>query len=572
MKNLFATLHDYDPGMLPALAETWRIDSKSLTDEEAIRQLQVAMLDPQTAEAVWDQLDEPARAALQLLVSSAQSRMKIGQFERFYGKIRKLGRAQIEREQPQVQGETIAETLYYRGLIGEGFDKVEDNLIGFIFVPTDFIAALPLHKTSYESLEDNADFSPEDMPSLGVIDAVDEVSRADTSIVDDMATLLALLQASPAEVEAERFTPASAAAISPYLLQRQDTRLSFMLGIAISAKLISAQDGKAQPRRDEARSWLEAARAQQIQRLATAWLESSTFRDMWHIPGLQPEDSGWSYDTAAARRAVMNLLTDLLPDSGWVSINDLIEIIKEFEPDFQRLNGDYESWYIRNDAGEFLTGFESWDAVEGSLIEFYLAGPMHWLGLVDIGEDVARLTAYGRAFLQISDWPAPGEPDTRIDVRNDGTLLASRRVNRFERFQLARFAHCVQAGDPYVYRIDADSIQRAAAQDIHSKHIQSFIARHLEGDPLPLPLIKLLRNWQAGVKTAVTLESMIVLRTTSEETMEKIFATPVFRRFLGGRLGPMACAVRQDQWEGLRASLAENAIDVDISLLDTDAD
>ena len=39
------------------------------------------------------------------------------------------------------------------------------------------------------------------------------------------------------------------------------------------------------------------------------------------------------------------------------------------------------SWYIRNDAGEYLSGFESWDAVEGSLIEFYIAGPMHWLGL-----------------------------------------------------------------------------------------------------------------------------------------------------------------------------------------------
>ena len=572
MKNLFATLHDYDPGMLPALAEVWRIEGKSLTDDEMIRQLQGAMLDPETAETVWDLLDEPARTAVQLLVSSAQSRMKIGHFERFYGKIRKLGRAQIEREQPHFQGESIAETLYYRGLIGEGFDKVEDNLIGFIFVPTDLIAALPLHKTSYESLDESTDPSPEDMPALGLIDAVDEVSRADTSIVDDMATLLALLQARPADLEGERFAAAPAAGISPYLLQPQDSRLSFILGIAISADLISTQDGKAQPRRNEARAWLEATRAQQVQRLAKAWLDSSTYRDMWHIPGLHPEDSGWSYDAVAARGSVMNLLADLLPDHGWVSVNDLIEIIKEFEPDFQRLNGDYDSWYIRNDAGEFLTGFESWDAVEGSLVEFYLVGPMHWLGLVDIGEDVVRLTAYGRAFLQISDWPQPDEPHTRIDVRNDGALLASRRVNRFERFQLARFANCVQAGDPYVYRIDADSIQRAAAQDIHTKHIHSFIARHIEGNPLPLPIVKLLRNWQAGAKTSVTIESMIVLRTTSEETLEKIFATPAFRRYLGARLGPMACAVRQDQWEALRISFAENAIDVDISQLQIDTD
>jgi len=570
MNNLFATLRDYDPGMLLALAETWRIDSKGLADDDMIRQLQAAMLDPQTAEAVWDQLDEPARAALQLLVSSSQGRMKIGQFERFYGKIRKLGRAQIEREQPHIAGQTIAETLYYRGLIGEGFDNVDGNLIGFIFVPTDFINALPLHKTSYEALDAGAGIAGDELPALGVIDAVDEISRADTSIVDDLATLLALLQARPAELDAERIAPASAAAITPYLLQRDENRLSFMLAVAISANLISTQDGQARPKRDEARSWLEAARARQIQTLATAWLESASYRDMWHIPGLQPEDSGWSYDAAAARRAVMSLLADLLPDHGCVSINDIIDISKEFEPDFQRPDGDYESWYIRNDAGEFLTGFESWDAVEGSLIEFYLVGPMHWLGLVDIGEDVTRLTAYGRAFLEISDWPKPVEPEAGIDVQNDGTLLASRRVNRFERFQLARFAHCLQTGDPYVYRIDAASIQRAAAQDIHAKHIQSFIVRHLEGDPLPLPIIKFLRNWQAGAQTSVALETMIVLRTTSEETLDKIFATPAFRRFLGARLGPMACAVRADQWEALRASLAENAIEVDISRLHND--
>lgn len=572
MKNVFATLHDYDPGMLPALAEFWRVDGKSLTDEELIRQLQGAMLDAATTEAAWDRLDEPARTALQLLVSSAQSRMKIAQFERFYGKIRKLGRAQIEREQPHIRGQSIAEILYYRGFIGEGFDKVEDNLIGFIFVPSDLIAALPLHKTSYETLDDDTKSASEDMPALGLVDEVDDVCRADTSIVDDLTTLLASLQARPAVVEGEHFAAEFAADINPILLRRDENRLSFILGIAESAHLIHREDSKAHPKRKEARDWLEAPRAQQIKRLADDWLASRNYREMWHVPGLFPEDSGWSYDAAAARHAVTQLLADLLPDQGWVSINELIEIIKEFEPDFQRPDGDYDSWYIRNASGEFLSGFESWDAVEGSLIEFYLLGPMHWLGLVDIGEDVLRLTAYGRAFLQLSEWPKPNEPSARIDARGDGVLLASRRVNRFERFQLARFANCLRAGDPYHYRIDAASIQRARAQDISAKHMHSFITRQLAGKPVPLPIIKLLRNWQAGAQTSVTFESMIVLRTTAEETLDRILAIPALRRYLGARLGPTACALREDQWEALRDSLSENAIEVDISRLHSEND
>ena len=568
MKNLLATLHDCDPGMLPALAEVWGIDSKSLPKDELIRRLRAAMLDAEKAEAAWDKLEEPARAALQLLASSAQGRMKVAQFARFYGEIRKLGRAQIKRDKPHSHGRSLAETLYYRGFIGEGYDKVGDTVLGFVYVPTDFLEILPLHKTSYDSLAAEQAPKAEDRTRISTVDEVDEVNPADTSIVDDLTTLLAWLQAHDAEVAGERFAKTAVELIKPLLLRPAEIRLAFMLAVAISANLVDAQAGKALPRRNEARKWLEATRAEQIRSLATAWLDSQQYRDMWHIPGLYPEDSGWTYDPAAARKAVVELLGDLLPEQRWAPINDLIEIIKEFEPDFQRLDGDYDRWYIRNDRGEYLSGFESWDAVEGSLIEFYIVGPMHWLGLVDIGKDALRLTAYGRAFLQLGEWPRQAEPRAKIDVRNDGQLLVSRRVDRFERFQLARFAQCKAAGDPYVYMIEAASLQRAAAQGITPQHIQGFINRQLDSQPLPLPIAKLLRTWQDGAQASVTFESLIVLRATSEETLEKIFAMPALRRHLGPRLGPMACVIRENQWQPLRSKLGEQAIEVDVTRLD----
>ncbi|MDE2858774.1 MAG: helicase-associated domain-containing protein [Chloroflexota bacterium] len=562
MRDLLATLNDYDPGMLPALAETWGIASKSLVDDAIIPQLHRVMLDPQSSEAAWDKLDDSARAALQLLVSSARQRMKIGQFERFYGKIRKLGRAQIEKEQPHLQGQSIAETLYYRGFISEGYDKVEDNLIGFFYVPPDLAEALPLHKTSYEHIEVE-ESSAADLPSLPAIDDVKHVIAADTSIVDDLATLLAFTQANKVEMEDDGLSPQALRALMPHVYHASSNRLDFLLCLGVSAGLITSQDGRAYPRRDEARSFLSATRAEQIRLLALAWLESQTYRDLWHIPGLFPDDSGWSYDPGAARDAVMSLFAELLPEQGWASVNDLIGVIKDIEPDFQRPDGDFDSWYIRNAAGEFLNGFESWDAVEGSLIEFYLVGPMHWLGLVDIGEDVLRLTAYGRAFLEMQDWPLPPDQPQSIEIRNDGALLASRRVNRFERFQLARFARWEQAGDTYVYRLDAASIQRASDQGINAQHIQAFLLRQLNGKPIPIPIVKLLRNWQDGAKTTVSFESHIILRANNEEVLDKIFAMPAFRRHLGARLGPMSCIIREDQWQDLSDKLGDDGIEVD---------
>ena len=564
MRDLLATLNSYDPGMLPALAEIWGIASKSLADDAIIPELHRVMLDPQVSEAAWDKLDESARTALQLLVSSAQQRMKIGQFERFYGKVRKLGRAQIEKERPHLQGQSIAETLYYRGFIGEGYDKVDDNLIGFFYLPPDLVNSLPLHKTSFEHIE--VEEAPTvDLPSLPTTEDVQDINPTDTSAIDDLTTLIAFLQANSADIEDDGLSENVMNALIPHFLHDSVIRLDFLLGLGISAGLITSQDGKAYPRRSDVRNFLAGTRAEQIRLLALAWLESQTYRDLWHIPGLFPDDSGWSYDAAGARDAVMSLFAELLPKQGWISVNDLIEVIKDIEPDFQRPNGDFDSWYIRNAAGEFLNGFESWDAVEGSLIEFYLIGPMYWLGLVDIGEDVVRLTAYGRAFLEIQDWPLLPEQPYPIEIRNDGTIMVSRRVNRFERFQLARFARWEQAGDPYVYRLDADSIQRATTQGINVQHIQAFLARQLDGKPIPIPIVKLLRNWQDGAKTTVTIESHIVLRTNNEQVLDKIFAMPVFRRYLGARLGPMSCVVREDRWRDLSDKLGETGIEVDAS-------
>ena len=167
------------------------------------------------------------------------------------------------------------------------------------------------------------------------------------------------------------------------------------------------------------------------------------------------------------------------PLDQWWSIDEFIEVVKQVDPSFQRPGGDYDSWYIRNDAGEYLHGFESWDAIEGSLLEYYLAGPMHWLGLVDLAEDAVKLTAYGRAFIGVTAWPAPPEQNEPITVRDDGVLLASRKVSRTDRFQVARFTSWRGGGDPYEYKLDAKGLEQASIQGINTQQISTFLQRQI---------------------------------------------------------------------------------------------
>ncbi len=561
MKTLMRTLTDSDLALLPVLAQVWGVKIDNLNTQDTVAALHTAMLDPARAEKVWVSLNDDQRGAL-LALLSAGGKMAGTMYTRLFGEIRQMGAAQIAREQPHRSPASSAEALFYRGLIAQAFEQTDAGARPILYVPDDLIPVLPSHKTSYENL---AAETPAEHPEMGALEDVTNIKQADTSIVDDMTTLLAYLQLHGAQVEAEDFTAADHEALLPHMLTPDATRLAFLLGVGISADLIEIDEGRATTKRAETRRWLSEPRASQIRILADAWRTSAAFRDLWHVPGLYPEPAGLpNYDPTVARAALFSFLTELAPEQEWWSLEEFIEVVKHTEADFQRPGGDYDSWYIRSEAGDYLRGYESWDAVEGALLEFYVTGPMHWLGLTDLADDAARLTAYGRAFLDMIAWPAPPEPEDKITVQEDGTLLVPRKVSRIDRFQVARFTSWVAPGDPYTYRLDGPGIAQADRQGINTGHISAFLKRSLGDAPLPTRIAQLLQNWQGGATASVTLERLVVLRTTAPETLNFILETPALRRYLGAQLGPMAVIVRADQWEALRTALGEQGIQADL--------
>jgi hypothetical protein len=557
MKSIARTLTDSDRGLLPVLAQVWGVKIDNLDLNDQIRTLTGAMQDPQRAEKVWSALNDDQRGALQALLGSG-GKMSATMYTRLFGEIRLVGAAQMAQiaQNPQ----SSAEALFYRGLIAQAFEQSDAGARPIIYVPDDLAAVLPTHKTAYEHLESEP---VSEQPEMGPLDEVENIQQADTSIVDDLTTMLAFLQLHGAQVDGQHFAAADREALQPHLLSDDATRLAFILGLGVSAGLIEIEDGRASTRRAETRRWLEQPRSAQVKVLADAWRSSAHFRDLWHVPGLHPEGLA-NYDPTIARAAVFHFLSETAPDQDWFSLDEFIEVIKHIDADFQRPSGDYDSWYIRNDEGDYLRGFESWDAVEGALLEFYITGPMHWLGLTDLADDAARLTAYGRGFLEMAPWPAPPETEDKVIVEEDGTLRVSRRVPRIDRFQVARFTTWGQPGDPYNYILDGPGIAQAARQGINTGHISAFLKRMLEDKPLPTKIERLLQGWQGGAVATVTLERHIILRTSAPETLTAILDNPALRRYLGAQLGPMAVIVRADQWEALRTALGEHSIQAEL--------
>jgi hypothetical protein len=554
MLKLLASLRDSDEAVLAVIARHWGAEA----DRDI---LQRHMLDPEQAARVWERLTDEQRGAFHTLLGH-KGVMPMVMAEQLLGAIRPMGRGQIQREKPLENPASHAEALFYRGLIYRGFDQAPAGSRPVLYVPPDLADALPTHKTTYDDMDEVTQEATITRLVPLDPDILEDMQTADTTIVDDMTALLGYGQVFGAAIgEDGRLDTIDQEEIQLHLLN--PSRLDFLFLLAISADLIAIQDRRAAPRRAEARRWLEDTRANQVRKLADAWLSSTVYVDLWHVPGLYPDPSGWSTDPVVARQAVMSFLRNLVPRNEWWSVDDFIQAVKETEPDFQRPGSDYDSWYIRNEGGEYLKGFESWDAVEGALLEFYFYGPMHWLGLVDLAQDAVKLNAYGRALVDESAWPEPAEKIESITVQDDATLVVSRHVPRIDRFQAMRFTSWLPVEQPpFILKVNLQGVQQAAEQGINTGHIAAFLSRMV--DPLPEPVTQLLESWQNRPDDGASVEQMLVLRTTAPETLDFIWNEPDLRRFIRARLGPMAAAVRADQLDNLRDALGQHGIDLEI--------
>lgn len=573
LPDLHSSLTNHDLAILRIIARFWQLDPSGISAKDLAGKLSYQMTNPDVAEIVWEKLTHEQRQGLQTFLGS-QGKLPQAMMERILGKIRKMGESQIEQKKPHENPDGIAEALYYRGLIYEAFEHVASGPRVYWYIPPSLTHALPSHKTGYANLGDDEGYfiddgdDEADMHTIEPLEGtITPLQTADTSIVDDMTALLVYIQVRGGKLDEVYLADDDRIALAPQLLNDDEPRLTFMLALAITADLVEVNEGHLYVRRTEARKWLEEKRVSQLQTLITAWMKSRFYRELWHVDGLTPQDPLWEYHPNAGREALREFLRDFTPRGAWWSLTDFITAIKETEPDFQRPNGDYTQWNILSADDEYLKGFENWDAVEGSLLEFYANYPLYWLGMVDLADDAVRLNAYGRAFVGWEQFPATPDQDDPMRLNLDGTIQLSRKVGRIDRFQVMRFTSWegkANATAPYTYKLTPESIRRANEQEITADHIVTFLKRITNNAPLPASVAKLLMPPKTSAVSSVTLERLLVLRTTSLEVMNFILETPATRRYLGARLGDLAVVVRADQWEALRTVLDEKGITLEI--------
>ena len=551
MRTLEQALLDHDLIVLRVIAEWLELDLTGADKAESVEQLAAALATADLQEQL-DYMEPEETAALAELVRQG-GRAPVAVFSRDHGEVREMGPGRLEREEPWLDPISPAEALWYRGFLYRGFDQTNEGALEFYYLPHELLAKLaPASAGVVRESPATTTLEP--------VDAPEQTRPPLDDAVDDLTTLLALAQRTGLQ-------PDRLPDLHGLLMNPDRDRRSLLLTLATEMSLLRRTEDRLRPTR-AALDWLQRSREAQLRALVDAW-SRSVWNELRHTPGLIADGEGWQNDPLLARTA----LIDVLPaDERWYRLADVVAVVRQSDPDFQRPDGNYETWYLRDaETREYLSGFAEWERVEGRLLRHLIQGPLYWLGMVELSAatDAAR-AAYRlapRALAWLGDEPPPAD-EVRVPliVQPEGALLVPHNASRYERFQAARIAdpEAFTPGKPYRYRIVPSSLAQAREQGIEPERMLKFLET-ASGRPVPTSVRRGITRWaEHGVEGR--LQSVVVLRVGDAAILETLRTNPKTRDFITEALGELAVVVRAGQWEAFRQAVAGLGLLLDVEV------
>jgi hypothetical protein len=540
-------LADYDLAMLRAIAAARNVALPSSRQGEAASALAAALATPQAVEDALGSLSPQGREALDRLLA-AGGQMPLSSFARLYGALPRLGPSRLEREEPWKSPATPAEQLWYMGLIYAGFVELDGEPVEVIYLPDELLGLLPPQQISPPPFE------------VAIVSPPSAFAPGGPLLAEDLCTLLSFTQNNQVRPRRDgSLSPADRQRLAARLPAPDwELRLEFLLHLAHRLELLAHREGRLRPNPETAPDWLQLGRGRQLGSLQETWRDDPSWNDLWRVPWLRCEQTGWSNDPKLSRRKLLAHLAQC-PSGEWLSLGSFIAAIKEADPDFQRPAGDYDTWYIRDaGTGEYLMGFGAWEQVEGALISYIVGGPLHWLGAVDLEETgerwggAFRLTPWAAAGFELPGGPPAGQAIRPLVLAPPLTVQVPPSASLYDRFQVERFADpLARQEDALTYRVTPTSAARARRQGIDVERIISFLER-ASGEPVPDEFVAALED-----ATRVQLRRGVVVQMPSPETLAELRTRPELRGLLDDALGEMAVLVREEELGRVLAALRE---------------
>lgn len=301
--------------------------------------------------------------------------------------------------------------------------------------------------------------------------------------------------------------------------------------------------------------------AERARRCYHLWLETAFWNELLYLaevnvrPGPTPLEPAHEEVIRARQTVVERLLHE--PSGVWHSLDTFITRTKLYAPYllFPRQYGArvdrYSStsnaygWDFRLRRG-WLTHREGWYMVEGSFIRTIIAGPLYWLGIVDVDREEnpkAFCLSAGIATI-VSDTPVTYEevPSGRLIVQPNFDLVALAPVSEALLISLDRFAERVSLEHIAQYRITKASVTRAIQMGLQVEDIQKVLEQAAGGE-IPQNVQYSLVEWERQARRVEMRQHAILLEVDDATQLDALFANTETRTLLSRRLTPLIAEV-----------------------------
>jgi hypothetical protein len=303
------------------------------------------------------------------------------------------------------------------------------------------------------------------------------------------------------------------------------------------------------------------------------------------------------------RTAVLEYLPQL--GSGWQSFEDLVEDMRSEAYGFlfqeRKITGyrtynwrtgqyDVETPYLgRNNSygvsfRDIKTEKEGWDKVEVALINHIIAGPLYWLGLVELGYDEAqpdddfhtrkrisyyRLTEYGEWLINKKARPkVSAESEATVLVQPNFELMVMGRAADSLLMNLDLFCQVVNEQEyTTTFRISRQSVYAAQKLGWSVSRILAYL-EEITHKPVPQNVRRSLEEWGALQERVTIRQKVQLVHTADTAVADEIAANPAFATWR--RIAPTAFltddvpdklsqALEQAHWIPLRTPARETS-------------
>jgi hypothetical protein len=309
---------------------------------------------------------------------------------------------------------------------------------------------------------------------------------------------------------------------------------------------------------DEKNFWSQPP-AERVKQAYAAYLDTRTWNEL-RVPkaayGMDHRRPA-PQELSAARRAVVEKIKKH-GTSSWVALADLIQDLRlgnynflfprsKKNAPYYGYSGNYSTPYYQSNNifgvtyNNITDEALGWDLVEGAIITHIVTGPLHWLGLTDVGYDgdtptAYRLTAMGAWLLGLGAEIQITEQGGRVVVQPNFQIVAMEPIAEQVLMTLDEFTQFEGGDRALTYRLTRESVYRGQRNGWDAARIVSYLedATHT---PLPQNVKRSLEEWQALHERITIRRGVSLLHTEDAATLDELFANAKIAPNLGRRMG-----------------------------------